>query len=676
MLLSALLLFVTGPFPAPSDTFAVEQTKVHAPALARVALKEGRSLATPEFDATYYHLALDLSFQPNLLTGRTLVQGLVGEGSLSSLALDFDDGMTVDSVLSAEGLRLAFTHADDVLEITLSRSHGTHERISVEIHYHGVPSGEPPAFTMGLRHDGTLNAWSLSEPYGARQWWPSKDHPSDKADSVRVTVTVPDPLLVASNGLPRQVVPAGEGRTTFDWASNYPIATYLVSIAAGVYEVRGQFYERPDSLEAWLGPLLLPIVHYEIPGSTLYAGTSAVNGWWRVVEVLPHLEYWFGAYPFGDEKYGHAYFPWGGGMEHQTISSMGGNGLGLVVHELAHQWFGDLITMATWPHLWLNEGFATYAELLYWEATNDAHNTDDDPSNDDLHQRVFDIYYNRALTAQGTLVVQDTSTFASLFDGPRVYAKGGMVLHMLRRIVGDATFREILHTYAGTEDLRYANAQTDDFERVAESVSGLDLTRFFEQWVTNGTGHPTYRLAWRSAPADGGFGHEVEVTLDQTQGPPMSNVAVFEMPITYEIEHDTGSERFHVQNDAREQTYRFIVPSPARNVLLDPDRDLLWEADGVSVGVPPVAELPGSPRIRSLYPDPAQHQVSIELATRPSRAASVTVYDLLGRRMLSSNVEIGASRIEFDVASLPAGVYMARLTDGRSDHSRTFLVVR
>ena len=490
-------------------------------------------------------------------------------------------------------------------------------------------------------------------------WWPSKDHPSDKADSVRVSVTVPEPMRVGSNGLLQRETANGDGTTTYEWFSRYPISTYLVAFAAGVYDVYEQTYTRPDSLAAVMGPLRMPVVHYAYPNSNVFEGSPPQSGWRLVTDMLPVFEHWFGPYPFAAEKYGHMEFTWGGGMEHQTMSSMGGNSAGLVAHELAHQWYGDLVTLRYWPHLWLNEGFATYGELLYYESRpGDYAGT---------RRAVFDLYYRRARNAPGTLLVQgaDTLSVNTLFAGERVYAKGGIVLHMLRGVVGDDAFRRTLRAYAGAH--AYGTATTADLQRVAEAEAGVDLAAFFRQWVTEGTGHPSYDVRWGYAAEQDGF--RVTVTLEQTQEAPESNVAVFEMPVTFAVETAGGEERFTVHNDARVQTYTFDVAARPLAVDFDPDRWILRNDPVVTTGHEHLPELPAEATVVSAYPNPVRDVLRAEVALPAPATVRLALYDALGRRVLllaDAPLPAGLHPFAVSVAGLPAGAYFLRLEDSRT----------
>ncbi len=626
--------------------------------------------ASDNFDATFYHLNLEVQLAPRGVQGWTRVEGRVVTEPMEALALDLlserglQGGITVDSVRTTAGTVLGFSHADDLLRIDLPSVAGVGENVAVDVFYHGLPLGVgfDTVFEIGANSNGEPIVWTLSEPYGARSWWPSKDHPADKADSVRVTVTVPSPMRVGSQGLLQAVVENSDGTLTYDWFSRYPISTYLVSIAAGIYEVNEQRYVRPDTLAAELGSLEMPVLHYAYRGSNMFEGSNPADpyrGWKRVVDVLPVFEYWFGAYPFSEEKYGHAQFTWGGGMEHQTMTSMGGNSVSLIAHELAHQWFGDLITLRYWPHLWLNEGFATYSELLYWDTRASLY--------PDQFEAVLQIYMNRARNATGTLVVQDTAQVNNLFDGSRVYAKGGMVLHMLRGVVGDRVFRQILHSYAASDSLRYGTATTASFKRVAETVSGMDLEAFFNQWVMEGTGHPIYQVNWGMEPSASGY--EVTVELLQVQQP-FSNVDVFKMPVTFAVETANGVEGFRVINDQRRQSYTFNVGSLPEAVVFDPDMNLLrnQQVETVKADSPP--DVPAYTGIVSVYPNPVRNHFQIDFGVAEAESIRLELFDILGRRvrvLYDEQTPAGRYDLGFSTDGLPAGMYMIRLLNkGRS----------
>ncbi|GAB5550127.1 MAG: M1 family aminopeptidase [Sandaracinaceae bacterium] len=630
---------------------ALAPSAQEAPHGLRVA-PAARSAASEAWDATFYDLRLDLDPGAQRVDGTVRALGRATE-SLTKLRLDLHTEMVVAAVQDAlTGAPLSFVHDADVLTVNLGATRDSGALVGVDIEYAGTPRADGFGAFVFSQTGGRPAVWSLSEPYGARAWWPSKDHPSDKADSVRVAITAPSGLRVGSNG--QLVSETTEGdRTATVWASRYPITTYLVSLAVGPYGSLQQTYARPDSLAARYGPLDLPVLHYWYAPT---GGEPFPQGWAEVLDILPVLESWFGPYPFGAEKYGHAEFGWGGGMEHQTMSSMGGDSPLLVAHEVAHQWFGDAVTTETWPHLWLNEGFASYAELLYWQARPDRY-----PGR---FRQALAQDQASARSAQGTLVVADTASVGALFASNRVYAKGSAVVHMLRTVLGDGVFRDVLQAYQA--DFAYGTASTGDLRETAERVSGRDLTDFFRQWATDGTGYPVYEIAWSATPASNGV--DVAVTVRQTQTAPLSNVDAFVMPVTLEVATASGTERFVVANDRREQTFVLRTSGAPTAVRLDPDGDLLRAAE-VAVG----AEAPPRPQARvEVYPNPARDALSVDGVGGGTGPVQVVVVDVRGRVVLRAEAD-PPGPLQLDLSGLAAGAYTLSVdVDGvRSSHSFT-----
>jgi len=620
------------------------------------------SVASTNIDVTYYHLDLQIDMVAHVINGVVRVEGTVVGSAMSMLVLDLASAMTVSSVKLPDATPLAFSHIGAELQIALSSQVSVGGTVEVDVEYSGTPFGTGfGSFVFGSR-GGKRHAWSLSEPYGSRDWWPCKDHPSDKADSVRITVTVPSLYRVGSQGTLVGETVAG-GNTTYDWLCEYPISSYLVSVAVGEYVQYDNSYIRPPTLSSMYGALTMPLVDLVYDD-----GSSALpSGWANVADVLEVFEEQFGPYPFANEKYGHAECTFGGGMEHQTMSSMGGSSFGLVAHELAHQWYGDNITLETWPHLWLNEGFATYGELVYWENRSGIY-----PG---TFETVLGNTYNSALTATGTLVLEDTSGVGPMFSYSRVYAKGAIVLRMLRHVVGDAVFADILRAYTADPAVQYGVATTPDFQRVAENLSGMDLSPFFSQWVTDGTGYPTYEMSWAWQPMLNDYG--VWVTVKQTQTSPQSNVDVFDMPLVVAVQTTSGEERFRVDNNERTQMFGLSVSSQPVAVLLDPDKSVL-RGNIIAAGVGHIPT-PASLTIQALLPNPTRNSLRVRFTGGSASDAEIDVYDVSGRRVLSHAVSSEPVGIRFetlDTSSLAAGVYFLRLKTFESQVTRKFVVVR
>jgi hypothetical protein len=490
-----------------------------------------------DWDATYYRLDILVRRDSLRIDGTTRAEGRVVATSIDLVDLDFASAGTVVAVRSA-GAPTTFTHADDVITVDLERTYTTGELFAIEVDYFAEP--DYPTFQRS-EFGGNPVIYTLSQPFGAREWWPCKDWPADKADSVDVHCTVDSDLVVAGNGLLRSVTPAGN-RHTYHWHESYPIVTYLVSLAIHSYEQYSLWYaySPTDSME---------IQCYHYPGH--YALVE--EEWGRVPRMMEIFVGLFGEYPFLDEKYGHAECDMGGGMEHQTCTSIGVLNETLIAHELAHMWWGDYITCETFHDIWLNEGFATYGAALYFE---------EEYGEDLFHQYLDAIAYY----GPGSVYVYDLSDPYVIFDHNLTYYKAAWLLHMLRHMVGDAVFLDILSAYY----TQYANStiNTEQFRALAESVSGRDLTSFFERWVY-GEGFPVYIYDWSAVDLGGSW--EVSLTVEQLQ-----TVGLFDMPIDFEVELVGGGTELHqVENNMQLQEYTLVVGGEPVAVRLDPDNWLL-----------------------------------------------------------------------------------------------------
>ncbi len=510
-----------------------------------------------EIDVTYYKLDLKVTYSPNYLIGIVQVNAKPASSSLNNFFLDLQNSLTVDSIKLGNS-KLTFTHQNAKINITLDRTYSTNEEFSIAVYYQGTPGSSGfGSFEFGTQ-DGTPKGepviWSLSEPYGASDWWPCKDTPADKADSSDVWITCSNQYTGVSNGtLISSSINADDTRT-FKWKNTYPIAQYLISIAVTNYELYTNYFYysqngKPDSM---------PITHYLYPGK-LSSIKAQIDETPNMIKVFSEK---YGLYPFIKEKYGHAEFGWGGSMEHQTCTSMGPNTFrrDVISHELAHQWFGDKVTCKTWQDIWLNEGFAEYSEAVYLEAIGGKTSY--------INQIAGEM--NNAKNAVGPVYVQDISSVGEIFNNSRTYAKGACVLHMLRSVVGDSTFFNILRTYDSDPQLAYNSATTEDFQSVAESVSGMDLNYFFSEWIY-GENYPKYSYSWSSNPVSS---NNYEVTLNISQST-NSNPIFFTMPIQIKITTTSGDTLLTVMNNQQQQQFNINLTSQPTDLSFDPDNWIL-----------------------------------------------------------------------------------------------------
>ena len=507
-----------------------------------------RTRTQENFDALFYELDVRVFLDPNNLeatvTGRfqSLVDGL------ETVVLDFDETLTIDAVTGSVN---NYQLVGEEFEIGLDRPYNAGEMFEITTTYHGLPRilNNTKAFRFE-RHGNAPIVATLSTPFLAHTWWPCVDGPEDKPDSVDIHITIPDEsyngyeLYASSNGRLVDVVNNGDGTKTFRWHEGYPIPVYYVGICVSNYRIFSHYYRysEMDSME---------VPYYVFPESYNAAQETFVD----VVDMIGFLSDQFCEYPFITEKYAMSELGFYGAIENQTNTIMRGVSLDwymVVLHELSHQWFGDMITCASWHHGWVNEGFASYCEALWVE-----------------HLFGFDEYknYMASMTyyGDGTVYLDDVSDPFRVFVGI-IYDKGAWVLHMLRHVVGDVTFWDILRTYCQT--YAYGHASTEDFQSVCEHVYGETLDWFFHQWIYE-EGYPEYGYTYQSEFT--GVQYEVTLFIQQMQ----ENNILFDMPVDILIRTQENDFVRSVVVDEEFQVFRIEVDSEPIEIILDPDNWIL-----------------------------------------------------------------------------------------------------
>jgi aminopeptidase N len=580
-------------------------------------------------DTDVLHLSLDLEVQPSAgsIAGRGTSTVRSRRDALDRFRVRLASAFAVDAVRLG-GADAAWRRLDDAtLEVTLVPPVPHDGEFTVEVVYHGTPPAGGATGIAFTSHGSTPVVATLSEPWFAYTWWPGKDDNRDKS-TLELAVTVPSTLSVAANGRLVETSALAGSRTRYRFVTDYPIVPYLVAFGATNYARHGFVYERDGRT--------MPVELYLYPESDTAANRTAWQAALTMLDVFGDL---FGTYPFMDDKYAIYQFPWSGGMEHQTATGQGGTSAfadSLTAHELAHQWWGDEVTCATWHDIWLNEGFATYSEALWRE-----HRPGGGPA--DLTARMLAI---APAEPTGSVWVYDTSDPGRLFDWSLSYAKGAWVLHMLRHVVGDdiflAALAEYRHRYAGS------SATTEELRAVVERLAGRDLEWFFAAWVY-GSGAPSYRVGWRPVVAAGR--DWVELHVRQVQSTTVA--PVFPMPLDVVVREGTGDVTHVVWNDAREEHLLLPAAAPAAAVTLDPDH---WVLRGATATASFVA---GPAKVVAASPAPGGRVAAgsldaVRVTFHAPVAASVGDVELTGRRTGKVSVAAGLDAAATTLTLTPA----------------------
>ena len=593
-------------------------------------------------NVTYYFLNLRITANPNYLYGSVKVKGEF-KSQNNRMFLNLKNLLTVDSV-SGSGIS-GFSHNNDFLTVLFQNNQNDFD---ITVHYKGLPTGSGFGSFVFSSQNSVPVIWSLSEPFGASDWFPNKNTPSDKADSSQVWITCPSNLVGVSNGLLYETLSNPDNTKTYKWKSKYPIANYLISIAVTNYALYNNYfkYSSTDSMV---------VNHYVYP-TDLNTLKSSLDVTPKMLELFSDK---YSLYPFIEEKYGHSQFGWGGAMEHQTISSMGSFGQGIVAHELAHQWFGDKVTCRDFNNIWLNEGFATFSESLWIEF-----NEGKESYISSIKSRM-----SNARKAVGSLYVLNTNNVNEIFNGNRTYSKGAVVVHMLRGVLGDSIFFNVLKSYINDSSLAYSTAVTEDLQRVAEKVSGKNLNYFFQQWVY-GENYPVYDISYSKSQNPNGL-YNVNVTVSQKIN---TNPSFFTMPIDIKITtSNKGDTTFTVFNNSQIQTFTFLIQGNPSFITLDPGNKILKDKKGDD----PSESIDF--RLLQNYPNPFNPQTKIIYMLNEFCEVNLSVYDMLGREvesLVSDKQRPGTYEVAFIANNIASGVYVYKLDAGGLTESRKMVYLR
>ncbi len=561
--------------------------------------------------------------------------------ALSEVQFELAPELSADSAFH-HGFRVNLDHSGNLLTINLGEIIPQGTLDSLTVYYHGNPPNTGfGSFGIGT-HSGVPALWTLSEPFGASDWWPSKNDLTDKIDSLDIFVATYNGYTVASNGVMMGVSPYGPNLSVTHWKHSYPIASYLIAIAVTKYLHYTEYFTGQGGT--------YPIENYVYQEDSLRCRQQTAG----LMPVYALYDSLFGSYPFEREKYGHAEFGWGGGMEHQTMTFIGQNAfnINILSHELSHQWFGDMVTCGSWHDIWLNEGFATYCAGLMFEHLS--------PDHDWLVWKNQNITYV-TMYPDGTVYCEDTTSVNRIFDSRLSYSKGALVLHQLRWIVGDSAFFAGLRNYLEDPDLRYGFAFTPDFVVHMETSSGRDLAYYFDDWIYK-QGFPSYHA---TISQDGLF--NTTLTMNQTQSDP--SVSFFRLPVPMQF-FGGGSDTLLVfDNTFTGQVFEFNPGFKIDSVHFDPEMWLISANNEVALGDNEMQ----TNNLISLQPVPANSVLRVSFKEGTDPAAGVV--DLAGVRVNAPVISRLTDRLLLDVSRLAPGIYILHLNTGNKSVSRKFAVM-
>ncbi|QCR23648.1 M1 family aminopeptidase [Pontibacter sp. SGAir0037] len=611
---------------------------------ARVNTVQRKAIATPghvkrmnQYDVGFYKLDLQLERNSRSVAGSVTTIAKLTNSQLDTFAFELHPNFEILSVVvNGEPQQSVSNDQQGNISVKLSTPIVAPAELTAVITYSGTaPSGANAAIGNGFNTAtepvwGNQVTWSLSEPYAAYEWWPTKQVLTDKADSVHVFVTTSADNKAGSNGLLTNTVPLSDNKVRYEWKSKYPIAYYLISVAVSNYE-EYLIYANPAGV-----PAPIPVLNYIYRGGALNTYRAEIDLTTPLIEFFSEL---YILYPFAREKYGHSMAPIGGGMEHQTMTTQSTFTFTLTAHELAHQWFGDHVTCASWEDIWLNEGFASYSEYLALERLQNKQAAT-------AWMRDAQAYAKQ--TPTGSVRVPDTTNVSRIFDYRLTYKKAAAVVHMLRfEINDDALFFQALRTYL--QEFGGKTATTADLQRVVEQTTGRNFSYFFEQWYT-GESYPGFTVEWNQQ------GNQLRLLT--TQFSTANNF--FKTDLEYLIRTaDGNATTVRLTHDQPIEDYLLEVEGTVTSITLDPNLWVLHRLERITRS--PNLEVE-QPLPVLLFPNPAHAAITLaNMAFTPTQGA---VYDATGRLVKQFSINQAQNReVSIDIRELPAGYYILQVNN-------------
>jgi aminopeptidase N len=614
------------------------------------------------FDVLDYKLYIDIynCFQnpfPKSFNAVEIVKFRV-DSALNSISLNaVNNSLIVDSV-GMQGI--VFNHYNNILSIGLNRVYHPGEIASVKIFYRHKNVSDSAFYCM----NGFV--FTDCEPEGARRWFPCWDKPSDKA-TFDFTLKTPLDVKAGSNGILNDSIVTGD-TIFYHWISHEQIATYLVSIASKTnYNLDIVYWHKISN------PLdSIPIRFYWNSGENLDSLNNCKS---KIITLCTYYSQLFGEHPF--EKNGFASLGTvnyrAGGMEHQTLTSLYEPHWRewVISHEFSHQWFGDLITCGTWSDIWLNEGFATYCDAL-WFGNSSGYT---------VYKNWINWYADMYISANpGWPVynpswINNTPPWDVLFNTYISFFKPACILHMLRYTLGDTVFFNVLNSYAADTTFRFKNAVTADLVSKVNSVTGQNLNWFFDEWIYQ-PNHPKYKNTYSIMEADSST-WKVNFVAKQTQ----TNPPFFKMPIEIKFNFGSGDTLVNrVMNDVNNQLFVFTFNRRPLSLVFDPYNNIVLKTGTTSIGIENISmEVPSKYILFQNYPNPFNASTTIKFDLPKAGQTKFTIYNIQGKEieiLVNQKLDAGSYKTEWNADNYPSGVYFFRIESGDFTETKKMVLVK
>lgn len=645
----ALSILLTGFVSFSQENYSCSDAKI----LSHQKMNK-KSRATPyanslmsKYDVHFYFLDINAERNNTLISGAVTIGAKVTAASLDTFCFELNQSMTIDSVVY-NNQQLAVSSAGSIRYAKFASPQAMNTNMYIKIYYNGdghVVGGAAigDGYSTGVSGAwGNECTWSLSQPYSAYEWFPCKQFLQDKADSAWVFVTTSDENKVGSNGILEGIDTLPNNKVKYRWKTHYILDYYLISIAVAKY-VDYTIYAHPTAL---MGDSVKMVNYVYDNPLTLLTFKSQIDSNALVLDYYSDI---MGLYPFHAEKYGHSMAPFGGGMEHQTMTSIGSLGsFSVNSHELFHQWWGDHVTCKTWKDIFINEGFASYGEYLAYDHFR-GHSA--------AQNKMQSVHDNVLQDSFAMVYFTDTTNVGRIFSKRLTYDKGSAVIHTLRFVMGDSLFFKGLREFQST--FSFSTAGIDELHIVMESVANISLFDYFNQWLY-GEGYPVYSAEYYSN------GTNLYLKVSHVTSSPVT--PLFKTPL--EIKCLSASGDTIIRVDINQNSNTFFIPCnkvitglefDPNNWLLNKDSTVIVNPGLISLDVADM-EIENNTLI---YPNPATDIVSIENKT-------ITNGQFVLRNLNGEILQQGPlnRQAQIQMAKLANGIYFVDIISPKGKISR------
>lgn len=594
------------------------------------------------YDITFYKFDLSFYNTNTNIGGSVLIRSRSLQNQLNHFFIELSQNLQIDSIIQ-NNQKLKYKHQEGIVKIFFDKTVVFNEWFDLKIYYHGISTSDNFLGGTSSKIDSRFDmpvTFTLSEPYNSSDWFPSKQILDDKIDSFFVSITVSPNLKAISNGKLVSVESLDDGKSKYNWECRYPTAYYLISVTVSEYQEYSFYVPVHNGKDS----LLVQNFVYAVPGC-LEEFKDEID---QIKLLIPFYESILGPYPYLTEKYGHVMAPMGGGMENITISTVSNFSFSLIAHELAHQWYGNMVTCKEWQDIWVNEGLASYLEYYAIEQIKGKEEANKWLTNANELAK-GDKYASVAINEN------ETTNELRLFSYALTYKKGALVLHNLRQeLNNDSVFLGIIRDFLSLN--QFSNSTVSDFIQFFSSKTGNWVKLFFDQWFY-GQGYPIYDIFWKS--------EQDQLVIESTQIGSSPQTPFFEGHIELIAETKSGEKfNYRLKQKKNFETFEIPIQQKISKVYLNNDYSYLKNTT-ITNNI--------TNKKFNIVPNPSRDQITI-IFSKSSKNRHIRILNQEAKT--EWEITTGDKEIKVSIDHLNEGTYLIVVYEDKQKYSQRFVKLK